>query len=135
MCMCSFNPPACQYCRVSLRNISFSQWTVMPINAWFTADQQSAVVHTVSISDSSVLSSHMFSLNFLFNSVCTYFLDGTFLDGCNPLIKFMKAGLSTLLKGCRSPTIYCATRFSCDWEMTTEPLQYAVHGVWVEDLS
>ena len=67
----------------------------------------------------------------------SFFLDGTILDGCNPLIKFMKAGLSTLLKGCRSPTIYCTTRWSsCGWEMKKEPL-YAVNGIWVEveDLS
>ena len=110
-------------------SVWFSQWIVIPVNALFTAD-------TAAISDSSVLSSQMFSLYFLFNSVCPFFLDGTFLDGCKPLIKFMKAGLSTFLKGCKSPTVYCATKlFSCGWEMATKPLLYAVNGIWVEDLS
>ena len=117
-------------------SVLFSQWIVMPINDLFTADRQSAVVHTASTSESSALSSHMFSLYFLFSSVCTFFLGDTFLDGCNPLIKFMKAVLSTLLKGCRPPTMYCKTGLSsCGWETEEmEPLRCDVNAIWVVTL-
>lgn len=133
MCMCSFHSPACQYGRVSLGNICF----VQPVDSdshkcLVHLDQQSAVVHTVSTSDSSALSSHMFSLYLLFYSVCALFLDGTFLNGCNPLTKFMKAGLSTFLKGCKSPAIYCTTncpRLTGRWQRSRYCMQLMGFGL------
>ena len=105
ICVCSSDTAACKDSWPSLWYIIFVQPMNGNAHKSFVDSWLSAVVQTWSISASSALRLLITSLNSLFNSPWTCLLEGTRLPGCKPFTNLMKEGFSTLLRGCKSPTM------------------------------